>query len=115
MENRPWYVFRGRCIGIPTHPSHGLLFNVMRELEKEFIGIGEVKGHKFTQIYASKWGFIYEVDTGGRKYYEVFKRRLNHQYNIVSYPGSKSFGKWAWTIGSLEKAKQKLLSFEKQE
>jgi len=85
------------------------------ELRKEFIGIGEVKGYKFTQIYSSKWGFIYEVDTGGTKYYEVFKRVLNKQFNVISYPKQKSFGRWAWTIGSLEKAKEKLLSFEKKE
>ena len=82
------------------------------ELQKEFIGTGEVKGFKFTQIRATNYGFIYLIDTGGTKYYEVFKKVLNKRFNIISYPRQKSFGKWAWTCGTLESAINKLNSFE---
>ena len=82
------------------------------ELQKEFIGTGEVKGFKFTQIRATNYGFIYLIDTGDTKYYEVFKKVVNKRFGNISYPKQKSFGKWAWTIGSFDKALEKLKSFE---
>lgn len=77
----------------------------MKELEKQFIGRGEVKGFTFTQIKQNGKGYIYHVrDTFGNERYEVFKRVENVRFNTISYPKSKSFGKWAWTTSSLEKA-----------
>jgi hypothetical protein len=84
----------------------------MKPLEKEFIGTGEVKGFKFTQITAAKHGFIYEVDTGDRKYYEVFEKRVNRRYANISYPTSKAFGIWAWTCSTITKARLKLKEIE---
>jgi hypothetical protein len=83
----------------------------IKELPKEFIGTGEVKGFKFTQINVTNFGFLYEVNTGDTIYYEVFKRRVNKQFNNVSYPKSKSFGIWAWTTPKYLFALELLQSF----
>lgn len=83
----------------------------MKELQKEFIGRGEVRGFKFKQISETNWGFIYEVTHEGNKYYEVFKRKENTQYSNVSYPTSKAFGIWAWWTPSLDKAQARLATF----
>ena len=79
----------------------------IKELRKEFIGIGEVKGYQFAQIYKTSRAFIYEVSYGDSKHYEVFKRCLNRRYGCVSYPTSKGFGIWAWTYNKLEIAIEK--------
>ncbi|RXP46865.1 hypothetical protein EC396_13370 [Lutibacter sp. HS1-25] len=80
---------------------------VKKELKKEFLGIGEVKGYKFTQIRQTSQAFIYEVSFGEGKHYEVFKRRINSRFGCVSYPSSKGFGIWAWTYNELDKAIEK--------
>ena len=69
----------------------------VRELEEDFIGKGEVKGFKFTQIKKNNYAYLYAVDTGDMVFFEVFKRVVNNRFNCVSYPRSKSFGKWAKT------------------
>jgi hypothetical protein len=79
----------------------------MKELKKQFIGTGEVKGFKFTQITCTNRAFLYEVSTGDTLYYEVFKSRHNKRFDVVSYPSSKAFGIWAWTFPSIEKATNK--------
>lgn len=76
----------------------------MISLKQEFLGTGEVKGFKFRQIMVAKRAFLYEVDTGSIKYYEVFRKVINHRFACISYPRSKSFGIWAWNYPSLEKA-----------
>ena len=78
----------------------------MKELEKSFIGKGEVRGFEFTQIKKNEKAFIYRVDTGDSTHYEVFKRKINRMYNCESYPRSKSFGLWAWSKDSLKKANE---------
>ena len=82
---------------------------MIKELKKEFIGVGEVRGFLFRQIKRTNYGFIYEVAAGNGKHYEVFKRRINKQFFNVSYPRSKSFGLWAWTTSSLDKANEILI------
>jgi len=59
-------------------------------------------------INATDWGFIYEVEYDGHINYEVFKKLLNRRFATVSYPTDKAFGIWAWTIMTLERAKNKL-------
>lgn len=83
----------------------------MKQLKKNFTGRGEVKGFEFTQIRETDKGFIYRVDAGDMSYYEVFKRKENTRFDTVSYPTSKAFGIWAWSVNSLKLAEQKLESF----
>lgn len=80
----------------------------MRELETTFIGRGEVRGFQFKQIDRTPSGYLYEVTCNGDIHFEVFKRIENRRFDIVSYPGSKAFGLWAWTYPTLELARQKL-------
>jgi len=84
----------------------------MRELEKSFIGKGEVKGFKFTQVKKTEYGFIYLVESDGNTHYEVFKRVENDRWGCISYPKSKSFGVWAWTYTNISTASEKLLEFK---
>jgi len=84
---------------------------MIKELEKEFIGRGEVKGFEFTQLIANSHAFLYKVtDTFGNVNYEVFQRIVNHKFNCVSYPKSKSFGLWAWSFLSHEAAIERFYS-----
>jgi hypothetical protein len=76
----------------------------MKELDKEFIGKGEVRGFKFTQLEATNQAYLYEVDMNGAIYYEVFKRRENTRFGCVSYPTGEAFGLWAQTIRDYNKA-----------
>ena len=82
----------------------------MKPLKAQFEGRGEVKGYYFAQLKKTDKAFLYEVSSGDRKHYEVFKKKLNHRFACVSYPSSKAFGIWAWTYMSLERALEK---FEK--
>lgn len=76
----------------------------MKELEEEFIGKGQVKGFRFTQLEQSRNAYLYEVNTGHSIQYEVFYRKENSRFNCVSYPSNKAFGVWAWTYSDFEKA-----------
>lgn len=77
------------------------------ELRKHFIGRGEVKGFEFEQLSATDNAYLYEVTFNGEKHYEFFKRKVNTQYNQVSYPTSKAFGVWAWTTSNKDLAIEK--------
>lgn len=79
----------------------------MREPEKEFIGKGEAKGFKFKLLNANPRTFLYEVDIGHSKHYEVFLRKIHSQYGHIMYPRSKSFGVWAWSFYNLDRATAK--------
>ena len=83
----------------------------MKELKEYFTGRGEVKGYIFNQIKKNELGYIYEVK-GHNIHYEVFKKKINTLYDCVSYPTSKAFGKWAWSVGSFERANEILNSFK---
>lgn len=76
----------------------------MKELELNFIGKGQVRGFKFTQVKKNEFGYIYKIEDFGRVWYEVFKRKENVRYMCISYPTNKSFGVWAWTTPKLDKA-----------
>lgn len=79
----------------------------MNELPLHFEGKGQVRGYTFTQISKTDWGFIYEVEYGGHRHYEVFKKRLNRRFGTISYPSNKAFGVWAWTYMTLERAEKR--------
>lgn len=85
----------------------------MKQLKVQFHGRGEVKGYYFTQIRQTDKAFLYEVSSGGSKYYEVFLKRINHRYACISYPTSQGFGIWAWTYMNLESAIKKFNEFKK--
>jgi len=79
-----------------------------KELQKEFIGRGEVRNFHFTQILKTDAGYIYEVKTPDLcSHYEVFQRKVNSQYNTITYPQSPSFSIYAWTFYSYADALQK--------
>ena len=84
----------------------------MKELQKQFTGIGQVKGYEFTQMKATDYAFMYEVSKSDTLHYEIFKRRENTRFNSVSYPTDKAFGVWAWTTASLERAEDIFNSIE---
>ena len=71
---------------------------------KELDVISNKMGFKFKQILKSEYGYIYEVDTGNTKHYEIFEYLENTYYNCISYPGAPCFGLWAWTTMTLKKA-----------
>jgi len=83
-------------------------------LKKEFVGRGEVKGFNFSQISKTNLGFLYEVDTNGSIYYEVFQKRINRRFACVSYPTSRAFGIWAWTTTDIKRASNILESFQER-
>lgn len=87
-------------------------------LPKQFTGIGEVSSFNFTQVYNSQFTYIYKVGCENANY-EVFERKnspvcIDFEKRIYSetefketYPKANSFGVWAWTFKSLEKAFEK--------
>lgn len=81
----------------------------MKELKKEFIGIGEVRGFQFKQLQANGYAYLYEVlnPESNNTHYEAFERVENTIFDCVSYPKSKSFGVWAWCIHDYDKAIKK--------
>jgi hypothetical protein len=94
---------------------------MIKELEEEFIGTGEVTGFKFKKIASTDTRYLYEVsEEDATPHYEVFDRKLvpicidfeNRIYSETEfkevYPKSKDFGIRAWTFRDLEKAYTKL-------
>ena len=96
---------------------------MIQKIEKEFIGLGEVKGVHFKQIAESDKGYIYARKDGNVISYEVFLKQtvakcIDFEKRIYSeserkevYPKSKDFGVWAWSYHDINKAGDKLSSF----
>lgn len=95
----------------------------IHKLEHEFIGTGEVREFKFTQINFSSTAYFYKVETSeGSTHYEVFLKKtvpicLNFEDRIYSetefkevYPKSNAFGVSAWCITDYNKAIKKFES-----
>lgn len=76
----------------------------MKNLSKEFIGIGAVRGFVFMQLKATDEAYLYQVNDKGKIHYEVFKKRINERFGNVSYPSTKAFGVWAWCIRDYQQA-----------
>lgn len=86
--------------------------------EKEFTGIGEVRGFEFLRLKESDKGFLYQVTSNGNIHYEIFKAKksplcIDFEKKIFSdthfkyrYPKAKDFGHWAWTKKSIDEAKE---------
>ena len=97
----------------------------IKQLDKEFTGVGEVRGFLFTQVANNEDGYIYKVSIENSHHYEVFKRKISKTFKMgadlsreitgekVSYPTSKAFGVWAWSCLTLEKAIVKLNDLNK--
>lgn len=84
---------------------------MIKELKKDFTGIGEVRDFNFKQLKKTKKGYIYQVNFSNEcLWYEVFARKINDRYNTVTYPKSGSFGRYAWTYNAYEDALAKLKS-----
>lgn len=73
----------------------------MKELEKEY---KKKNGFPQKQIAKSEHAYIYQMDVAGVFYYNVFYRKENRNFGIVSFPGAECFGKWAWCFLYWEKA-----------
>ena len=68
----------------------------MRPLKYQFAVIREDREIIYTQLRQSGQAFMYQVNSGERIYYEVFKRKVNEGRKCIMYPNSKSYGDWAW-------------------
>lgn len=83
----------------------------IRQLPSAFQGKGEVAPYYFTLLYQTNRAFCYQVSLKGViTHYEVFRHKINKRFNCVSYPSAKSFGIWAWTYHSKDRALAKLNS-----
>lgn len=70
----------------------------IRDIPLDFDGRGEVRGFAFRCCMRNGLAYMYEVvhRDSGHKHWEVFERRENRRFGVVSYPKSSSFGLWAW-------------------
>ena len=93
----------------------------MIKLEKEYIGVGEVKGYSFQLTDEAKnIGYIYMVSNDVEVHFEVFQHKetpllIDFENRIYSetqtkvrYPKANDFGVWAWTYKRHKKAVEKL-------
>lgn len=81
----------------------------IKQLPVQYIGRGEVRGFQFSKFCMTDRAFCYEVRINGViTHYEVFRRKINLQYDCESYPTANAFGIWAWTYTCLGKAYQRL-------
>lgn len=90
------------------------MYTVSKQLQKTFIGRGEVRGMVFMLHNANPRAFIYRVDNQGSEHYEVFLRKIDARFGQVSYPHSKSFGVWAWSFTDLGRAMAKFEVISKE-
>jgi hypothetical protein len=93
---------------------------MIKELENEFIGTGEVKGFKFRKLAFNEHAYLYEVSQNDVIHYEVFKhlksplcidfdKRIYSEVDFREvYPKANSFGKTAFTFGNLKDAAKKM-------
>jgi hypothetical protein len=88
----------------------------IKELRTEIEGRGEVKGFKFELVNESSFSYLYEKRSlaSNRVTYEVFKRKVNKQYNCISYPSSKAFGVWAWEYKAYSDAYDKFQELDEK-
>lgn len=107
-------------------------FKQVKELPLEFDK--KTIGFHFRQVRNNDGWYIYEVSNkNGGKWYEVFKEQASKDFSVdtntgkfltskenghIAYPGDECFGKWAWSVVSIENAeeiikkKSKILSDE---
>jgi len=76
----------------------------------------------YTQVRRGKKGIIWEqVNEVGLKIgYEVWKLKIqpaygfevNHYPEMEKKPGNNDFGKWAWSVGNMDRAEEYLAMIE---
>ena len=75
----------------------------------------------YTNVCRGKRSFVFEQHVPPNlRYYEVFRRRVNKEFeiggNIIpeseAFPSDNSFGVWAWSFRSLDKAMEKYKELE---
>ena len=83
----------------------------VRELKSELT----YKGFNYKRVEQGPWGFIYAQYLGNRRIsYEIFQRKVSNahpksadQRPLVRFPSDESFGRWAWSFQSLDRAQAK--------
>lgn len=97
------------------------------EIEKSFIGYGEVKDFIFNQVDKNEFGYIYSVEDDGKMHYEVFEKRssqvcidfIERIYSETEtrdvYPKANAFGVWAFTCTDLDHAYKYFKNFKSKE
>ena len=85
--------------------------STIKQIPKQFSGIGEVGPYEFFLHCKTDRGFCYEVRLNNIvSHYEVFRFKVNKRFACISYPSSRGFGIWAWTFFDQNKALSKLNS-----
>lgn len=63
------------------------------------------RGFEYKQVLKNDIGYIYAQHFKNEIIaYEVFYRKENTQFNCISFPGDNSFGVWAWSCKSFDRA-----------
>jgi hypothetical protein len=68
------------------------------------------QGFVYTKVYEDDNNYIYSQQRNGNLIgYEVFRKKVNTMFNCESFPRNESFGLWAWSTRTLDRAKLHLL------
>jgi len=102
---------------------------MITDLEKQF----KFKGGLFKQVFSNSYGYVYSVTfpclenplehKKQPNHFEVFARKIGDGFDFetkvidkdnqhVRYPKDNDFGIWAFTVFTLERAKEILKRFE---
>jgi len=87
----------------------------IKYLERDFMGSGEVDGYHFLRVKQTGLVAMYEVRHDCVLHYEVFRRRINNQFSVETYPSAKQFGKTAFTTFSKEYAEELFKKLQEEE
>jgi hypothetical protein len=100
---------------------------MIKTLEKEFEGSGDVKCFKYTLFHTYTYAYVYKVEQSDTKYhYEAFERKntavcIDFEKRLYSdtefkeiYPKSNDFGVWAFTFECYCKAIEKAYEINKK-
>ena len=85
----------------------------MNELPIESEGRAEIRGFHFKQPIKSATAYMYHKSYNGMAYHEVFRLKVGQKFHSVIYPGSKSFGLWAWDYKDYKKVLKRFIELVK--
>jgi hypothetical protein len=84
-----------------------------RELQKNFIGLGGMKGFVSQQLFSTSKGYLYQVMKNGKLIrFDVFERKADSETQMLNYPTLKDLGKWAWRYDTSREAVKKLIELD---